>query len=551
MSRTSRRTTLAALALVFAVLAGCGKQDDNSRKIKFYQSPMHPWITSKEPGNCTICGMELVPIYEGEEGFAAKEGIIALGSNTLQTLNVESVKAERGKLEKTLRFSGILDEDENTRRVIAAFFDGRIDEIYVHHVGQSVEKDKPLVSIYSPELLYVAKEFQNAVRGGNKSIADNAAKRLIQYGQTLEQVNALANRKDNVYMLELLAPTKGVVIARNVSHGQYIKTGEPLFEIADLSKVWLHAEVYERDLPDIRIGQKAIVSTPTVPGVEFAGTVTFIDPRFDPQTRSTKVRIEIENRLSEEKGANKWVLPYKAYAEAEIEADLGEALLLPRSAVLQDGRRSVVYVEKTDGQFEQRSVRTGRVGDSQVEILDGVKEGERVVMQGNLMIDAEAQLRSGAEMPEPVAATNAAPEGVSKLFKQLALVSEALASDNAQQTVEAAKSLPQLAKTTPEFKDANVNEMLATLQDLPPIPADTDLKALRKAFLEWSVTGSDLAVALTRSGVNPGVHVYECPMTSGSFPGAPTAARWVQSSKETRNPYFGAEMLNCGSEVRP
>lgn len=551
MSRKLRLLAIPAAVLSLTFMAGCGKPEGNGRKIKFYQSPMHPWITSKEPGNCTICGMELVPIYDGEEGFATKAGTISLGSESLHTLNVEAVKAKRGELRKVLRFSGILDEDENTRRVVAAFYDGRIEEIYVHHVGQSVEKNKPLVSIYSPELLYVAREFQNAVRGGQKAIAENSAKRLIQYGLTSEQVNGLANRKDNFYTLELLAPTKGVVIVRNVSHGQYIKTGEPLFEIADPSKLWLHAEVYERDLQDIRIGQKAIVRTPTVPGTEFEGTVTFIDPRFDPQTRSTKIRIEINNPLSEEKGTTKWVLPYQAYAEAEIDAELGEALLLPRSAVLQDGRRAVVYVEKADGQFEQRAVRTGRVGDSQIEILEGVKEGERVVMQGNLMIDAEAQLRSGAEMPEPLEAKSEAPAGIASFFKQLALLSEALASDNPQQASDAAKSLPQLVKMIPKTENANVNEMLSTLQDLPPIIGDSDLKAQRKAFLEWSVIGSDLAMALARSGINPGVHVYECPMTSGSFPGAPNAARWVQASQETRNPYFGAEMLNCGSEVRP
>ena len=145
--------------------------------------------------------------------------------------------------------------------------------------------------------------------------------------------------------------------------GQYIKTGEPLFEMGDLSRLWFHAEVYERDLPDIRLGQKAILRTPTVPGREFEGVVTFIDPNFDPRTRSTKVRIEVDNPLAEgdARGLPR-VLPHRAYAEADIIARLGEALVVPRSAVLRDGRRSIVYVESASGEYEQRAVKTGRVG---------------------------------------------------------------------------------------------------------------------------------------------------------------------------------------------
>lgn len=389
-----------ALLLVALLFAACSDPASTERKVRFYQSPMHPWITSEKPGNCTICGMKLTPVYEGESGVPMDEGLIKLGQHSIDVLHVATAPAQVVQLTKPLRFSGILEDDENIHRIIAAFYDGRIDRIAVDHVGQYVEKGQPLASIYSPELLYVVREFQNAMKNRNDTVARNSAQRLIQYGLSSEQVASLAKQPDTVYTIDLLAPISGTVVTKQAYQGQYMKTGELLFEMGDLSRLWFHAEVYERDLPDIRLGQKAVLRSPSVPGREFEGVVTFIDPNFDPQTRSTKVRIEVDNPLAEDGSHGlQRVLAHRAYAEAEVDASLGRVLVVPRSAVLRDGRRSVVYIETDHGLYEQRSVRTGRSGLQGVEILDGLKEGERVVTQGNLMIDAEAQLQAGNAEP--------------------------------------------------------------------------------------------------------------------------------------------------------
>ena len=423
-----------------------------------------------------------------------------------------TVPVRRLELTKSLRFSGILEDDENIHRIIAAFYDGRIDQIYIEHVGKYVEKGQPLAAIYSPELLYVVREYQNAVRGGgNDSVARNSAQRLVQFGLSPEQVAILAKRPDNVFTIDLLAPISGTVLTKKALKGQYIKTGEPLFEMGDLSRLWFHAEVYERDLPDIRIGQKAVLRTPTVPGREFEGVVTFIDPNFDPRTRSTKVRVEVDNPLAEgdARGLLR-VLPHRAYAEAEITARLGEALVVPRSAVLRDGRRSVVYAEAASGEYEQRSVKTGRVGDEGIEILEGVKEGERVVAQGNLMIDAEAQLRGSIAPMQPGTALSQ-PVG-EQFLKQLAEVSKDLAADDAVAAVKAGQRLRELAEAAGESGVPPVDQLLARLRQIPKNPGGSDLKALRQSFLPWSTAGADLALALKRGGQNPEVTVFECPM---------------------------------------
>ena len=538
------------IALLLAVLASCSKPAEPERKVKMYQSPMHPWITSDKPGNCTICGMALVPVYEGEAGMEVDPGIIALNPRSVDVLAVTTVPVRRLELTKSLRFSGILEDDENIHRIIAAFYDGRIDDIYVEHVGQHVEKGQRLAAIYSPELLYVVREYQNSMRSGNPALARNSAQRLVQFGLSTEQVAGLARQPENVFTIDLLAPISGTVLTKKAFKGQYIKTGEPLFEMGNLSRLWFHAEVYERDLPDIRIGQKATLTTPTVPGRDFEGTVTFIDPNFDSRTRSTKVRIEVDNPPvdGEAHGLNR-VLPHRAYAEAEIAAKLGDVLVVPRSAVLRDGRRTLVYVEKSSGAYEQRSVRTGRVGDEGIEILDGLKEGERVVSQGNLMIDAEAQLRGSVVAPQSMGTlSNAVGQ---EFMKQLAQVSEALAADDEVAAKQAGQKLRELAAAIGETGEPQIDHLVAQLKEIPKISAANDLKALRRSFLPWSTAGADLALALRRGGQTPDVTVFECPMTGDSFPGAPAKAKWVQSGSDIRNPYFGAEMLSCGAEVRP
>jgi len=543
---------LLTLLLCTVLLAACNKAPQETRKIKMYQSPMHPWITSDKPGNCTICGMKLVPVYEGDEVMSGDKNLISLHDSSVAALSVATAPVQREMMTKSLRFTGILEDDENIHRVIAAFYDGRIDRVYVHHVGEYIEKGQPLAAIYSPELLYIVREYQTAMRGGDQAVARNSAQRLVQYGLSPEQLAGLAKTPDAVYTIDLLAPISGTVVTKKAYLGQFIKTGEPLFEMGDLSKLWFHAEVYERDLPDIRIGEKAIIRTPTVPGREFPGIVTFIDPNFDAATRSTKVRIEVENPLADgdQQGLRR-LLPHRAYAEADLIAELGERLVVPRSAVLRDGRREVVYLEKAPGKYIQRAVKTGRVAGNKVEILAGLNAGDKVVANGNLMIDAEAQLRGGdiQEAPVPTPVMQSAPTGIAAFLQGLAKVSDALAGDNPAQAVAAGEALPALAKELPQ--EHAMMAQIAAVQALSTPPSGNTLEEVRKTFLPWSQAGSALALAAAKTGLDPGVLVLECPMTGGSFPGAPNKAPWVQVGADTRNPYLGAAMLSCGVPAKP
>lgn len=489
---------------------------------------MHPWITADQPGQCTICGMDLVPVYEGEEGISTEPGIVTLMPSTTQILGVATAPVVRGPVEKTIRLSGVIEDDDTKHRIISAFYDGRIDKVFVEHVGVDVTREEPLAEIYSPELLYVVREFQTATRRGRDDPqAAVARQRLVQFGLTPAQVEDLAGSPRESFGLMLRSPMDGTVVTRNVYPGKYVKSGDVLFEIADFNVMWFHAQVYEQDLEWMRPGLPAVVTSPSAPGRELEGAVTLIDPTFHPASRSTQVRIEVANpKVSEAPGHNR-VLPHRAYGEARLTVRSEDALTVPRSAVLDTGVRAVAYVERGGGAYERRDVRVGRRGDESVEILSGLAEGERVVVRGNLMIDAEAQMAQ----PEMLGAVAANPGHGSPAHE---VPAEAMARWTALSATAAALAADDLAK---------FNETAAAWGLSSPAAS---LAEARKAFYEAVTPAVDEALK------HPGaVKVYECPMAAGAFPGAPAKARWIQLEGPLRNPWFGAAMLECGEEVRP
>jgi len=550
--RFCRTLPIAMLVGMLGLTLGCSREEETeeTRNIKFYQSPMHPWITSEEPGNCTICGMALTPVYEGESGGDLPDDVIKLSPTSINVINVGTVPVRREVLQRTIHVSGILDDNENKHRMVAAHYDGRIEEVFIEHAGQFVSKEQPLASIYSPELLYVVREFQNAIKGNDRSVAENAARRLVQFGLTTQQVNRLARNKEEEYAVEVLAPMDGTILVRSAYPGEYVEEGETIYEIGDLSVLWFHAEVYESDLAGIRIGQKASVRTPAVPGRTFEGTVTFIDPNFDPMTRSTRLRIEVPNPVQEDGQGMHRIIPHRAYAEAEIHADFGERLVAPRSAVLNDGRRAVAYIDRGDGAYKAAIVQTGYVGDDLIEIVGGVEEGDRLVAQGNLLIDAEAQMRQGAILAEPERGESVDPS-TAALLGATAKASDALARDDLAAYVPMLPEIRSALKSWDSSAFPAQAEPAAHLTTHGMDATPGDLAAARKQFLPLSELVAAVALEAGRSGKATDVAVFSCPMTDTSFEGAPEEARWVQQGNSARNPWFGAQMLDCGLEVKP
>ena len=361
------------------------------RKILFYQSPMHPWVKSDKPGQCTVCGMDLVPVFQGGAGFdKATPGIVMLPTGSPNVIGVQTAEVKKQRLARTLRVAGMIGEDESRHGIISAPVEGRIDGLAMNHEGQPISRRQPIATIFSRTLLSAANDYKLALDQGGAAL-DQAKRRLEQYGLVWEQISAIPQRQPDDLYFGILAPLTGTIVKSYVNEGQFVKEGEKLFEIADFTRMWCMFTVYEQDLPLIHERQIVTVRVPTLPGEEMKARVGFISPNLDEVTRSARVRVVLENPERR--------LKNKTFAEGIIELDAPEVLAIPRSAVLWAGSAPRVYVEMAPGSYEQRNVKLGRAGDALWEVLEGLKEGERVVLSGNMLMDGQAQLDTGMNDP--------------------------------------------------------------------------------------------------------------------------------------------------------
>ena len=373
-------------AILFRHPAGVPAKDEaaEGRRIVRYQSPMHPWVKSDKPGKCTVCGMDLVPIYEGGKNFDhAASGIVMLPQGSPNVVGVQTTEVKKQPLVRTLRVAGMIGEDESRHGIISAPVEGRIDGLAMTHEGQAVTRRQPLATIFSRTLLSAAKDYGLALEQGGAAV-EEAKRRLEQYGLVWEQINAIPTRQPDDIYFGILAPLTGTIVKTYISEGQYVKEGDKLFEIADFTKMWFMFSVSEQDLPLLQVGQIATLNATTLPGQTLKARVAFISPNLDETTGAAHVRVVLENPERR--------LKNKTYATGAVALEAPEVLAIPRSAVLWPGGQARVYVEQASGAYEQRNVKLGRAGDALWEVLDGLKEGERVVLTGNMLIDGQAQL---------------------------------------------------------------------------------------------------------------------------------------------------------------
>ena len=518
------------------------------RKILYYQSAMHPWVKSDKPGRCTICGMQLTPVYEGEKGLEAGGNVVSLSQSMVQVLHVQTVEARPRPLAKTLTFAGMVDDDARRHRLISAYVDGRVDKLFVNYLGAEVVEGKPLAEIYSPALLQAEREYRSLTG----ELRTNVALRLRQMGLSPEQIAALPKKPSDALTTEILSPVSGTVVNTEIYAGQYFTAGQKLFEIADFSTMWFVFRAYEQDISWLKIGQSVEVTTPSVPGRIFTGTIGFIDPNFDPVTRATQVRVELPNPLVD----NRRVLLHRLYGDAAVHLDAPEVLTVPRSAVMQTGPEAVVYVEREGGLYERKPVKLGRRGDEFVEVLAGVEKGDKVVTNGNLLIDGQAEMNRSfapAAMPSSVL-TVAEQKAVESFVKAADAVAAALAKDDlaafnlaGPAVMPASEAIADALKGHTELAAA-----LKTLSDASHLHGAADLAAARKMFHPFSNAAVALLEPLRKGDKPAAIEVFECPMVNKVVPGAPKKGRWVQlAGTEIRNPYMGVEMSDCGSKIEP
>ena len=540
-----------------------------TRRIRYYQSPMHPWIRSDHPGRCTICGMELAPVFEGDAGMESDPNQVTLGTNAIQVLHVAVSEVRKSSWTRTLRLAGNIDDNDQRHRMISAAVDARIERLEINRIGQEVVAGELLATVYSPSLLAAEREYAALARSrpggdldpsGKAGLLAAARQRLIQMGVLPSQIEALPGKDPSQVTSEIRSPGSGTVVAKRVYEGQYVKEGEALFETADFASMWVQLDAYETDLPWIRIGQAVRIRTPSTPARDWEGKVDFIDPNLDPMTRSTRVRVVLENPLEVVDGVSRRVLRHRLTAIAEIRS-VHESLAVSRSAVLRGGGDPVVYVDQGGGAFERRVIQTGRVGDEMLEVLGGLAPGERVVVRGNLLMDAQAQLNSGSPAAMGLPGSGSDPAATSRIeetdptweefIRLVGGLSESLAADDLSGFQKAIRHYGHVMD--PLRSKSKGSAWNREVEALPTLPAESEFSTLPGAR-RWYAGFSGAAVAAARAALPPGripdLRFLQCPMTDRALPGGPKKAVWLQLGKAVRNPYFGSAMLDCGNELQ-
>ncbi|MEO5711921.1 MAG: efflux RND transporter periplasmic adaptor subunit [Luteolibacter sp.] len=518
------------------------------RKPLFYQSPMHPWIKSDKPGRCTICGMELIPIYPGEKGLDPTGGgsAVALTHSQVQVVNVQTVAAKTQPFTKTLKVAGTIDDDATRHRILSTYVDGRVEKLHVNYMGAEVTEGQPLAEFYSPGLLQTEREYRQLTGDLKK----NTGLRLRQMGLTAEQIAGVDQKPAEVLTSQILAPIGGTVVGQKVYEGQYVTTGQELFEIADFSTMWFMFPAYEQDMPWISVGQSVSITTPSKPGKTFVGKVAFIDPNFDETTRSTSIRVELANPLVDGKRG----LLHRLYAEGAVEVKTPAVLAVPRSAVIQTGAEALVYVDQGGGAYSQKPVKTGRHGDQLVEVLSGIAEGDLVVTNGNLLIDGQAELNRSFTTPVAASATTEALTAAQKkLIGEFVAISDAMAAALATDDLAAFNKAaePVMMKTAELADSLGERDGLEALKDARHFHGFDDIAKAREAFYKFALAATIVIQPMHNMTGVPGFEIWECPMTDQAIPGAAKKGRWIQTGgRPGGNPFFGAAMVDCGKEIK-
>jgi Cu(I)/Ag(I) efflux system membrane fusion protein len=391
--------------------AGAGRPDD----VDHYTCTMHPSVRLAAPGQCPICGMELVPVTRGQQ----LEGIVRIDEGRRQLIGVRTGPVVEAPMRGVVRAVGQVAYDESGLTDVSLKVKGWITHLYVDKTGQRVARGQPLVAMYSPDLYGAEQDFLLSTRAEGEpatgearsaSLAGAARSRLRLLGLSDAQIEALAKRGAPDESVTFPAPASGFVVEKDVVEGASVEQGMRLFRIASLDRVWIEAEVYEADLPRVRVGQPATVTLDYVPGRGYDARVAYVYPYVDPKARTGRVRLELPNAGLD--------LRPGMYAKVALAYDLGPRVQVPASAVVYTGPRRLVFLDLGDGRFRPREVQLGVEAGDAYEVVSGLQAGDAVATSGVFLIAAEARIAtaagywdSAADGGDAAASDGAAPQG--------------------------------------------------------------------------------------------------------------------------------------------
>lgn len=529
-------------------------------KVEHWTCSMHPQIDMPEPGDCPICGMDLIPMDEA--GSNSNPLVFEMSEDAVKLSNIQTVvvgQSTQGEGSQ-LRLSGKIQADESRSASLVTHIPGRIEKLYVSYTGETVRKGQKLARLYSPDLITAQKELLESkmMENVNPKLFEATLNKLKYWKITDNQIDKILESKEIQESFIIYAEHSGVVSKRRVSVGDHLMEGGILFDVQNLDNLWVLFDVYEENLPNIKLGDEIVFRTPAVAGKDFVGKVSFINPVINPNTRAATVRVVVKN------GKQSLKPEMFVTGDLKIAASSHTQLTIPKSAVMWTGTRSVVYIKvpnSTVPSFEFREITLGDASGSSYQVIDGLEEGEEVVIKGAFVIDASAQLNNQASMMNRFIEgnemkkmlpnyTQETPEEFKKQLENLnekyLVLKDHLVDTDADKT----------AKSTQEILEAlsSVDMLLLKgkaheywMEKLNQIEGETksiaqtnDIEAQRTMFVKLS---ESLIETVKVFGVDQQVvYVEFCPMANNN-----EGAFWLSEETQIRNPYFGEQMMQCGS----
>lgn len=582
------------VALIIGVLGGFllfGGQTTNNAKDnhdhseeiasnQMWTCSMHPQIMQPEPGDCPICGMDLIPAESGGEGLALNE--IKMTNNAMALANIQTVIVGNDSETEgsSLMLSGKIMPNEEANAVQASYFEGRIEKLNVNFTGENVRKGQLLAMIYAPDLIAAQQELLTAasMKESQPALYKAVRNKLKLWKLSEDQINQIEASGKVRENFPLYATVSGTVSEKMAEEGDYVKQGQAIVKVSDLGSVWAIFDAYENQISQLKEGQKIIVTANAYPNKEFDAKVSFINPTLNTQSRTVSVRATLNNKEA--------MLKPGMFVTSKVQisknVDNITSIRVPASAVLWTGNRSLVYVKTNPNEpiFEMREVTLGGKSGDMYVIMDGLSNGEEVVSNGTFTVDAAAQLQSKksmmnasggktltgheghlgmqdgssgentneanhSQMKERIEVSNKFQNQLKQVFDDYILLKDALVNDDAKAAQQAGKQIDQSLKKVDMklLSDEKAHNHWMTIQkelktSANAIESNADIATQRGHFNHLS---AHMISSVQLFGVNEKVYIEFCPMVDGN-----KGAYWLSLETEIRNPYYGESMLKCG-----
>jgi Cu(I)/Ag(I) efflux system membrane fusion protein len=561
--------------LLFGRADGVNKVDEHEHSAadagnEMWTCSMHPQIMANEPGDCPICGMDLIPAEVSAEGLSADQ--FKLTENAMALANISTYIIGEDQASKAeLALSGKIMANEETNAVQTAHFSGRVENLNVNFTGEEIRKGQLLGRIYSPELVAAQQELLTAmsIKESQPLLYAAVKKKLSLWKLSDKQIAGIEASGKVIENFPVYANVSGIVTDKMISEGDYVKQGQALFKISNLSTVWAEFDVYENQISFLKMGQQIRVKTNAFPNEQFEAKISFINPVLNTKTRIVVVRAVLAN------GNNKFKPGmFVEGVVSQLENASSNIITVPKTAVMWTGKRSIVYIKtsKDAPVFEMRQVSLGAAIQDKYEIIEGLQAGDEIVTNGTFTVDAAAQLQGKKSMMNSAGGrTTTGHEGHSGMETMASadnvamnmsfntafesqfspVISNYLGLKDALITSDAAKVAAAANKTVQDLKKLNVSSLGAMEKQhisiidkkLNEIAKATDIKLQRDSFIVLS--NNMISVMEEFKSVKNSLYVQFCPMANGN-----KGAFWLSSEEAVQNPYYGEMMLTCGEVKR-